>query len=487
MLRLFLALCLVVIIGAQPAIAIAREMPASFADMVEELSPAVVNISTSQKLESNGPRLEFHGLPGGEEYEPFREFFERFYERFGDDGGGLFPRERNVTSLGSGFVIDPEGYIVTNNHVVEQAEEVTVTFQDDSKYEAKVVGRDPKTDLALIKIETDNELPYVSFGDSDEARVGDWVIAIGNPFGLGGSVSAGIISARSRNINAGPFDDFIQTDAAINRGNSGGPLFNIDGEVIGVNSAIFSPSGGNIGIGFSIPAALAEPVLEQLREYGRTFRGWLGVKIQHLTEEIADSLGLEEPRGALVLAVNPDSPAKAGGLKAGDVILRYAGQPVEEMRELPRMVAETKADTEVEIVVWREGDEETLDVTVGEMEEETPQVAAGEKGDRGDEQSSRAEDYLGLKVATLTRSIRKEFNIEQPREGVMVLGVEPGTAGDESGLRRYDIIVQANQRAVESVDDLRDAIEAARDDEKNHALLRISRSGTMLFVTIPVR
>jgi serine protease Do len=469
---------------AQPAMA--RETPPSFADMVETLSPAVVNISTTQKVKANtGPSMQFQGLPQGEEYEPFREFFERFYERFGD--GGMLPKEQNVTSLGSGFVVDPEGYIVTNNHVVEQADEVTVTFQDDSKFEAKVVGKDAKTDLALLKIETNKKLPFVTFGDSDEMRVGDWVIAIGNPFGLGGSVSAGIVSARSRNINAGPFDDFIQTDAAINRGNSGGPLFNINGEVIGVNSAIFSPSGGNIGIGFAIPSTLVKPVLQQLREYGRTHRGWLGVKIQHVTEEIADSIGLKSTNGALVLEVNPKSPADKAGVEVGDVILSFNGQAIREMRKLPRLVAETKVGTKVGMTVWRKGDEKNLSITLGEMEEEETDQAADSQGESKQAEQTKTEEYLGLKLMTLTRSLRKEYNIEQPTEGVVVLGVEPGTVGDTSGLRRYDIIIEANQKPVESVDELKAAIKEAGKQDKKHALLRVSRGGTVMFVTIPVK
>ena len=265
-------LAMMVMCLAASAAQAATALPPSFADLVEKLSPAVVNVSTTQKVKDAGLKLQFKGLPEGQEFDPFREFFEQFGERYGQQNQGAAP-ERNVTSLGSGFVIDPSGYVVTNHHVVAEADQVTVTFQDDSKFEAKIVGRDAKTDLALLKIDSKKPLPFVEFGDSDAMRVGDWVIAIGNPFGLGGSVSAGIVSARSRNINAGPFDDFIQTDAAINRGNSGGPLFNEKGEVIGVNSAIFSPTGGNVGIGFSIPAALAEPVLKQLREHGRTHRG----------------------------------------------------------------------------------------------------------------------------------------------------------------------------------------------------------------------
>lgn len=486
MLRSVRLTCLLILAAVQPAAA--ADMPPSFADLVEHLSPAVVNISTTQKLKSAGvPMLEFHGMPEGEQFAPFKEFFEQFGERFGGMPGSGQPQERDVRSLGSGFVIDPTGYIVTNNHVVAEADEVTVTFQDDTKYEAKIVGRDPKTDLALIKVEAKKKLPYVRFGESDDMRVGDWVIAIGNPFGLGGSVSAGIISARSRNINAGPFDDFIQTDAAINRGNSGGPLFNAAGEVIGVNSAIFSPSGGNIGIGFAIPSSLAEPVLGQLKEYGRTHRGWLGVKIQHVTEEIADSLNLDSARGALVLEVNEGSPAEKGGVISGDVILSFNNQPVNEMRKLPRLVAETKVGATVDVTVWRNDKEKDLKVTLGEMEEGEEAIAADEEG-KGSAPvpESKSEEYLGLRLATLSRSLRKELSIDEPKTGVLVLAVEAGTVGDESGLRRYDIVTEANQQKVESVKDLKSAIESARKEGKKHALLRIIRSKNGMFVTMPV-
>ncbi len=457
----------------------AKPVPESFADLVETLSPAVVNISTRQKVKAPGFSFKFKGLPPGDEFDPFREFFERF-------GGGEFngERQREVTSLGSGFVIDPEGYIVTNNHVVETAEEIVVTFHDEKKYDAEVIGRDPKTDLALLKIETKQKLPHVTFGDSDTLRVGEWVLAIGNPFGLGGSVSAGIVSARSRDINVGPFDDFIQTDAAINRGNSGGPLFNINGEVVGVNSAIFSPSGGNIGIGFSIPSALAEPVLKQLREHGRTHRGWLGVKIQRVSEEIADSLGLSNTEGALVLEVSEDSPAEEGGVEPGDVILEFDGRRVEEMRKLPRIVAETKIGTRVKLVVWRKGREKTLTITLGELEEGEEIEEASSAGPK--EKSLRGESFLGMKLSALNRSLRSRYDLDKDLKGVLVIAVETGSKVAEQGIRPNDVIVEINQDKVASVSELKDAIKAVRKKGRDFALARINRGGTMLFVTIPV-
>ena len=474
-----LVACLIIL--SSPA-AFARSAPASFADLVEKLSPAVVNISTTQKVKNGGVNFKFHGFPEGEDMEPFREFFEKFGERFGEQEA-----ERDVTSLGSGFVIDPSGYIVTNNHVIATADEITVTFHDEKQYEAEIVGRDPKTDLALLKIDARN-LQAVAFGDSDAMRVGDWVIAIGNPFGLGGSVSAGIVSARSRNINAGPFDDFIQTDAAINRGNSGGPLFNIRGEVVGVNSAIFSPSGGNIGIGFSIPSALAEPVLKQLREFGRTHRGWLGVKIQHVTDELAESLGLRKAAGALVLDVNKESPAEDAGVKAGDVILEFDGKDIDEMRRLPRLVAETKVGKDVSIVVWRDEKQKRLSVKLGELEEETVDAIDTSSGDEpADSSELKTSEWMGAEVATLSSAYRKQLGLEEDVDGVVITRIEPNTVAFDAKLQRGDVIIEANMEPVRTVSELKEAVDGARKDGKAHALLRINRRGSVSFITIATK
>ncbi|MCI5049850.1 MAG: Do family serine endopeptidase, partial [Rickettsiales bacterium] len=394
-----------------PATLSARAPQEGFADLVETLSPAVVNISTKQRVIQN-KGFGMPKIPEGEGFESFKEFFDRFGEEF-----NLPQSDRDITSLGSGFVIDPKGYIVTNNHVISDGKEIIVTFQDESEFKAKVLGRDPKTDLALIKIEAEKMLPYVSFGNSDNVRAGDWVIAIGNPFGLGGSVSAGIVSARSRNINSGPFDDFIQTDAAINRGNSGGPLFNTQGEVIGVNSAIFSPSGGNVGIGFSIPSALAEPVLKQLREHGRTYRGWLGVKIQHVTDELADSLGLSEPKGALVLEVTVDSPAEKAGVESGDLIIEFDGRKIKEMRQLPRLVAETEIGKKTKMKVLRKGKEKSLTIKLGEMQEDDDLKIMGEEEQRQMPKGA-GEEFLGMRVLTLTKALAGQNKLSLNLEGV---------------------------------------------------------------------
>lgn len=400
-------------LGFAPADAVARGTPESFADLVEKLSPAVVNVSTTQKVkgaEGVPFMFPFEGMPPGQ-----MDQFKDFFERFGMPQGGEEGMEREVQSLGSGFVIDPAGYIVTNNHVIEEADEITVRFQDDTKYVAKLVGRDSKTDLALLKIEAKGKLPYVTFGDSDSVRVGDWVIAIGNPYGLGGSVTTGIISARSRHINAGPFDDFLQTDAAINRGNSGGPMFDIHGKVIGVNTAIFSPTGGNVGIGFAIPATLAKPVIDQLKQYGRTHRGWLGVKIQHVTDEVADSVGLKKEHGALVLEVTPDSPAAKAGIEPGDVILSFNGQEIKEMRELPRIVAETKIGTSAEVVVWRAEREKEFTVTLGELDEKEEEQAATPSSES--DTAPKGEKLLGMTLAPVDEATRKQFSLGKKTRG----------------------------------------------------------------------
>jgi serine protease Do len=324
--------------------------PDGFAEIVQPLLPAVVNISSTQKMEAQPDPQDMPEMPQFPEGSPFQDFFEQFMEN--RQGMPMVPQ----ASLGSGFVIDAQnGYIVTNNHVIRDAEEIRVTFQDDITIPAELIGTDEKTDLAVLKVKTDHKLTAVSFGNSDVLRVGDWVVAIGNPFGLGGTVTAGIVSARARDINSGPYDDFIQTDASINRGNSGGPMFDLKGQVIGINTAIFSPSGGSVGIGFAIPSALAKPVIDQIIKFGRTRRGWLGVRIQEVTDDIAESLGLPNNQGALVASVTEKGPAQAAGLEAGDVILELNGQKVSAMRSLPRLVAEAPIDTEADLVFWRDG------------------------------------------------------------------------------------------------------------------------------------
>lgn len=461
----------------------AQGMPqAGFADLVEKLSPAVVNISTTQKIK-NPPVMfgaPFQEFPNTPEFEPFRDFFERF-------GQGMKQApEREVTSLGSGFVIDAKGYVITNNHVIDQADDITVTFPNNDKYKAKLIGKDKKTDLALLKIEAGKDFPFVAMGDSDIMRVGDAVIAIGNPFGLGGTVTQGIISARQRSINAGPFDDFLQTDAPINRGNSGGPLFNIKGEVIGINSAIFSPSGGSVGIGFAIPTALAKPVIEQLKASGHVTRGWLGVKIQEVSEEVADSVGLSKPIGALVLEVSKDSPAAKAGLVSGDIITQYDGKDIAEMRHLPRMVAETKIGKSVPMTYWRDGTSKSATVTIVAFDEGKEQ-AMDEAKPAPKDKSAKGENFIGMTVANLTPALRSQLQLEDSVNGLVVVDVDAGGEAAKRGIREGDVIVGVGGGAIKDFEGLKKAFESAKKAGRKYALLRIVRRNEEAFVTLPVR
>lgn len=476
------------VVAMLPMVVVARvpdaTAPATFADVIAPLTPAVVNISTTQKIKS-APAIQFGGLPPGLENDPqmapFRELFRGF-------GGPVMrgPRTQNVTSLGSGFVIDADGYIVTNNHVIADATDVTVTFPDDTKLKAEIVGRDPKTDLALLKVKPAKKLAYVPFGNSDKARVGDWVVAIGNPFGLGGSVTAGIVSARGRNINAGAYDDFIQTDAAINRGNSGGPLFNMAGEVIGVNSAIFSPTGTNIGIGFAVPANLAEPVIAQLKKFGKIHRGWLGVKIQPVSDEIAASLGLGATKGALVLDITPDGPAAGSGLMPGDVITAFDGKEVTQMRSLPRIVADTAIGTRAEVTVLRKGTTKRFAVKLGELPDDAA-LAASEGDAEQENMSLRGDRVLGMAVKPLTRSLKHQFGLADTMHGLLVVGVEPESDAAGRGVAQGDIILEVNQQRVETVEAFTAAVNTARTSKRAFVLMRVAKGNDTLFVTLPVK
>ncbi len=467
-----------------PAVA-SRSGPAGFADLAEKLLPSVVNISTSQTITMQGDFPDFPDLqlpPGS----PFEEFFKDFLEKQGRNGkeGGK-PRKHKTTSLGSGFIVDSSGYIVTNNHVIQDADEITVILQDDTNLPATLVGRDKKTDLALLKVETKKPLSAVGWGDSDRIRVGDWILAIGNPFGLGGTVTTGIISARARDINSGPYDDYLQTDAPINRGNSGGPMFNMDGEVIGVNTAIFSPSGGSIGIGFAIPSTMAKNVIEQLKTIGHTRRGWLGVKIQVVTPEIAESLGIGKPRGALVSSVNPDGPAAKAAVEQGDVIVTFDGKEVTEMHRLPRIVAETEVDKTVPMTVVRKGKELTLNVKVGELESQDQ--AADEESEKDEIKPSVANaikvEDLGLSVASLTDMLRKRFDLNKDSTGVVVVSVENGELASDYGIQTGDVISEASQKEIKTGKDLIDIIRAAKKDGKP-VLLLVDRKGDLRFVAV---
>jgi len=464
---------------AAPSGANARGAPDSFADLAENLLPAVVNISTTQKVSGRDEELPQFDFPPGS---PFRDFFEQFQRKRRE------APQRRGTSLGSGFVIDKTGYIVTNNHVIEGADQITVVMHDERKFEAKLVGRDPKTDLALLKVKTSEDLPSVSFGDSDHARVGDWVLAIGNPLGLGGTVTAGIVSARGRDIRSGPYDDYIQTDAPINRGNSGGPLFNIKGEVIGINTAILSPSGGSIGIGFSIPSQLAIGVIEQLRKYGATKRGWLGVQIQAVTDEIAESLGLKSSKGALVAGVVKESPAEAAGFKTGDVIISFDGREVPESRRLPRMVAETDVGKKVGVIVWRNGKRETLSVQLGELEKVDQAALTTPEKSAPAEKGGHQFKELGLSLSPLNPELASRFDLEEDVTGLVVVSVDEDSNASEKGLSPGDIIVEINQEKVRTLKEVQEQVDKAEKAGRRSVLLLVKfRQGEDPLRFVPLR
>lgn len=466
----------------------AKAAPESFADLAEKLLPSVVNISTTQIVE-NGSRPEMPQLPPGS---PFEDFFKEFFDRNGQPGqNGTGRQPRKATSLGSGFIIDAknngDSYVVTNNHVIKDADEITVILHDNSRLKAELVGRDAKTDLAVLKVHTKKKLAKVKFGDSSKSRVGDWIVAIGNPFGLGGTVTAGIISARGRDINSGPYDNFIQTDASINRGNSGGPMFNMDGEVIGINTAIYSPSGGSVGIGFAIPSSGASPVITQLIKHGEVKRGWLGVHIQMVTDEIAETLSLKKARGALVASLVKDGPAQKAGIKVGDVILEFDGKPVPQMRKLPRIVAETDVDKPVKVVLWRDGKKLSVKVSVGRLDETVEELAsAGEKGDSGADHTDKMVSPLGLTLAELTPSMRQRYKLDDESRGVVVTEVKAGSAAQEKGIRVGDLVVEVSQEEVTTPAQVIERVEAAVKDKRKRVLMLIEGQSGLRFVALGI-
>ena len=450
-----------------------KVMPESFADLVEMVSPAVVNITTTATVAApvaRGPQL-----PEGS---PFSDLFREFGFPGMPDGGDPQAEQRS-NALGSGFVVSSTGLIVTNNHVIDGADEIEVEFFSGKKLPAKVIGKDEKTDIAVLKVESPDPLPFVKFGDSDKGRVGDWVLALGNPLGQGFSASTGIISARNRALS-GTYDDFIQTDAAINRGNSGGPLFNMDGEVIGVNTAILSPNGGSIGIGFSMAPNVVSKVVEQLEEYGETRRGWLGVKIQPVTPDIADSLGLKDAKGAMVTDV-PAGPAADAGMKAGDVITSFAGGEVKDPRELVRRVADAPVGEAVDVVVQRDGKPVDLKVTLGRRE-----LAEGTGTGSVDSASKSASDLMGMTVAPLTPEIAAELGVSRDMTGLVVQSVDPAGAAADKGLSAGDVITEAGQQPVTSLADLQARIKEARDAGRKSLLMMVRRAGEPRFVALPV-
>ncbi|MGB3388796.1 MAG: DegQ family serine endoprotease [Pseudaminobacter sp.] len=456
--------------------------PASVADLAEGLLGAVVNISTSQTVKGSGEgTVPMPQLPEGS---PFQDFFDDFFkDRQGNNDGS----PQKVQSLGSGFVVDAEkGIVVTNNHVIADADEIEVNFSDGSKLKAELVGTDTKTDIAVLKVDPKlKKLTAVKFGDSSEMRIGDWVMAVGNPFGLGGTVTVGIISARNRDINSGPYDDFIQTDAAINRGNSGGPLFNMYGEVVGINTAIISPSGGSIGIGFSIPSELAAGVVSQLAEFGETRRGWLGVRIQPVTDEIAESLGMKSAKGALVAGIIKGGPVDNGTILPGDVITKFDGKEVDEMRDLPRVVAESPVGKAVDVVIVRKGVEQTVKVTLGRLED-------GEKLAEGDN-ATPSEDggeiatasVLGMTIGELTDETRSQFEIGPEISGVVIMEVAPNSPAAERGILAGEVITEIAQESVSTPKQVTERIGKLKDQGRKNALLMLaSKTGELRFVTV---
>ena len=453
---------------AQATLAGAQSRPSTFADLAEKVSPSVVNITTATVVATNtqpGPVV-----PEGS---PFEDFFRDFMDRQGPGNQG----PRRSQALGSGFVISEDGFIVTNNHVIQGADEITIEFFEGFELEARIIGTDPNTDLALLKVDADRPLSFVNFGDSEEARVGDWVMAMGNPLGQGFSVSAGIVSARGRALS-GSYDDYIQTDAAINRGNSGGPLFNMAGDVIGVNTAILSPNGVSIGIGFAMSSRVAANVIQQLKDFGETRRGWLGVRIQDVTPDLAEGLGLEEVAGALVTDV-PEGPAADGGMQAGDVILSFDGREVADTRELVRRVGNTEVGKEVRVRVFRDGQTETLRITLGRREEAEGAVPASVESTE-----PLTSEIMGLTISTITDELREQLGLGEDTEGLVVADVAEDSEAYEKGLRAGDVITEAGQEKVTALSDLETRVDAAREAGRKSLLLLVRRNGDPRFVAL---
>ncbi|WP_188970769.1 DegQ family serine endoprotease [Neoroseomonas lacus] len=470
----------------------AQRAPETFAPLARQLLPAVVNISTTQAVQARPGRPDAPEMPQAPPGSPFEEFFRDFFNRNrpGQEGGPQQPQrpQRRGQSLGSGFIIDAaQGIVVTNNHVIDGADEINVILQDNTTIRAELLGTDPRTDVAVLRIRTEHPLSAVTFGNSDDAQVGDWVLAIGNPFGLGGTVTAGIVSARGRDIRQGLYDDFIQTDAAINRGNSGGPLFNMAGQVVGINTAIYSPSGGSIGIGFSIPSNLASRIVVQLRDGGRVRRGWLGVNIQQVTDEIAEALRLPGgARGALVARAQEGGPAAAGGIRSGDVILRFNGAEVREMRNLPRIVADNTVGEQVPVVIWRDGKEETVSITLGELPADQSQAAAAAPAPAQPARPVELEG-LGLMVAPITDELRQRFSLRAEQNGVVIVEVAPNSPAAERELRPGDVIVEVQQERVTTPAEVQERIARLRQQNRGVALFGVEGTGGQRFVPLRLR
>jgi len=471
--------------------AAAHPAPDGFADLAEKLLPSVVNISTTQTVKAGqhteGGNSDNPDLPQFAPGSPFEEFFKDFFKHQHPQGQPQAETHK-ATSLGSGFIIDPAGYVVTNNHVIADADEITVILHDNTSLKAELVGRDTKTDIAVLKVKTDKPLVAVPWGDSDKARVGDWVLAIGNPFGLGGTVTAGILSARQRDINSGPYDDFLQTDASINRGNSGGPMFNMDGQVIGINTAIYSPSGGSIGIGFAIPSSLAREVVSELlnEKDHAVHRGWIGVRIQEVTDDIAESLGLDKARGALVASVTDNGPAQAAGIQPGDVILTFNGKPVDNMRQLPRLVAETSVDKIVPVTVWRKRAQTDVKVKIAELQE--TETANADSGDKHPAPKPEPDTVtaLGMTLSDVTPELKEKFSLTDDAKGVVVVDVAKDSPGAEKGVKPGDVIMEAAQEEVKTPGQVAGKVADAKKSGRKSILLLVERQGDLRFVALRI-
>ena len=472
--KFFFSLSIFLLIFSSTPTINSQGAPETFRDLADELLPGVVNISTTQIIKNRyNNRPEFQFPPGS----PFEDMFKDFFDRDRNSR----PKTRKATSLGSGFVIDESGYIVTNNHVIGEADQIEVVFQDETKLKAELVGRDPKVDIAVLKVKSKKKLKALKWGDSSKSKVGDWVLAIGNPFGLGGTVTAGIISAKSRDIRMGQYDSFIQTDASINKGNSGGPMFNMNGEVIGINSAIFSPSGGSVGIGFAIPSTMAIDVIEQLKKFGKTSRGWLGVRIQFVTEEIAEAYGLDKPKGALVSSVEENSPSYKAGVKPGDIVLKFDGKDIKKDRDLPRIVAATNAGKAVELEIWRSSKIKKLRVKLGELEsyEEKGQAKLQNKN------VPNKIEKLGMQLVKITPSLRARYKISEKTKGVLILNVESDSLAAERGLKSGDVILAVvdnyaaqTHKKVSTPEEIINRINQLKKEKKNILLLYVKGLNT---------
>ena len=466
--------------AAVPLPAFARAAPESFADLAEEVTGAVVNISASTTIETRNRTLP--QLPPGT---PFEDLFEEFFNRRGQGNGDSLPsRPRRSNSLGSGFVIDPSGIVVTNNHVIGDANDISVIFSDGTRLKAEIVGKDSKIDIAVLKVKSDKPLKAVKFGDSDGLRPGDWVLAIGNPFGLGGSVSAGIVSARGRNIDSGPYDNYIQTDAAINKGNSGGPLFNMNGEVIGINTAILSPTGGSVGIGFAVPASSAVPVIDQLRQFGETRRGWLGVRIQNVDDATAEALNLGTARGALIAGIDEKGPAKPAGLEVGDVIVKFDGKDVKDSRDLPRIVSSTPVGKTVDMTVIRKGAEVKKQVTLGRLEDSEKQASLQQPST---DTPTATRQALGLNMSGMTDELRRRYSLKDDQKGVVITRVDPNSTAADKRIQAGEVIVEVNQEAVSTPTEVTQKIEALKSQGRKSALFLVANAqGEVRFVALSI-